>query len=151
MENGRSRFFRRFAEGVFDEADVIARAHELADFVAQAAERYQFDRQQLIAVGYSNGANIAAAILLLRPGTFSAAILFRAMRVLANPPAANLANTRVLLSAGREDPIIPLKNVEQLAGSLREPGSDVTLEIQAAAHGLVARDLAVAKTWLDAA
>ena len=81
-ENGSPRFFRRFAEGVFDEADVIHRANELADFVAQAGERYNFETRQVVAVGYSNGANIAAAMMLLRPEVFPAAILFRAMVVL---------------------------------------------------------------------
>nr|MDQ2659259.1 alpha/beta hydrolase [Verrucomicrobiota bacterium] len=82
-ENGSPRFFRRFAEGDFDQADVVRRAHELADFVTTSATRYKFDRAQLIAVGYSNGANIAAAMMLLRPEVLPAAILFRAMVVLA--------------------------------------------------------------------
>src|SRR5438046_4557153 len=69
LENGMPRFFRRLSEGVFDEADVVRRAHELADFIAIAAKQYEFDPKQLTAVGYSNGANIAAAVLLLRPGT----------------------------------------------------------------------------------
>ena len=82
-ENGSARFFRRLAEGVFDEADVIQRANELADFVGQAGERYHFSARQVIAVGYSNGANIAVAMMLLRPEVFPAAILFRAMVVLS--------------------------------------------------------------------
>src|SRR6187397_432273 len=79
LENGMPRFFRRLAEGVFDEEDVIRRAHELADFVGAAAARHGFDPKRVIAVGYSNGANIAAAILLLRPGALAGAVLFRAM------------------------------------------------------------------------
>ena len=80
LEGGHTpRFFRRLAEGVFDEADVIRRAHELADFVADAAARYGFDGRRVFALGYSNGANIAAATLLLRPSTFAGAALLRPM------------------------------------------------------------------------
>ena len=148
-ENGSARFFRRFAEGVFDEADVIHRANELADFVAAAGERYKFEARQVIAVGYSNGANIAAAMMLLRPEVFPAAILFRAMVVLSNPPAADLNGKRMLISAGRHDPIIPLENVQRLAGLLKNAGGDVSLQIQEAGHGLVQEDVAAAKAWLQ--
>ncbi len=148
-ENGSPRFFRRFAEGVFDEADVIHRANELADFVAEAGERYKFEARQVIAVGYSNGANIAAAMMLLRPEVFPAAILFRAMVVLSNPPAADLNGKRMLISAGRHDPIIPLENVQRLAALLKNAGGEVSLEIQEAGHGLVPEDVAVAKAWLQ--
>ena len=93
LENGMPRFFRRLAEGVFDEEDVIRRAHELADFVGAAAARYEFDPERVIAVGYSNGANIAAAILLLRPEVLAGAVLFRAMVPLVPPVLPNLAGT----------------------------------------------------------
>ncbi|HJX26089.1 MAG TPA: hypothetical protein VJ252_08025, partial [Chthoniobacterales bacterium] len=79
LENGMPRFFRRLAEGVFDLEDLKKRTHELADFVAASAEQYQFAADKLVAVGYSNGANIAGSMLLLRPETFRTAILFRAM------------------------------------------------------------------------
>jgi phospholipase/carboxylesterase len=108
-ENGMPRFFRRFAEGVFDEEDVIRRANELADFIASAAEKYNFEQANVTAVGSSNGANIAAAMLLLRPETLPAALLFRAMVTLSASPAADLGGKRVLLCAGRYDPIIPLE------------------------------------------
>ena len=107
LENGMPRFFRRLAEGIFDEEDVIRRAHELADFVGAAAARYEFDPQRVTAVGYSNGANIAAAILLLRPEVLSAAILFRAMVPLVPASLPNLAQARVLISSGKHDPIVP--------------------------------------------
>ncbi len=136
-ENGAPRFFRRFAEGVFDEADVIQRAHELADFVAAAAGHYGFDAARVTAVGYSNGANIAAAILLLRPETLAGAILFRAMVPLAQPPAASdLRGKPVLISAGAADPIIPRENAERLVGLLKERGAPVTFHVQEAGHGL---------------
>ena len=147
-ENGMPRFFRRIAEGVFDEEDVIRRANELADFIAAAAEKYRFDQANVTAVGYSNGANIAAAMLLLRPNSMAGAILLRAMVPLSNPPAAQLDSKRVLLSAGQHDPIIPLENVRRLAALLKTAGADVEFEIQEASHGLVQQDLAIAKRWL---
>ena len=148
-EHGSARFFRRFAEGVFDEADVIHRANELADFVRAAADRYQFDGSKVIAVGYSNGANIAAAILLLRPEAFGGAILFRAMVPLSQPPPAeDLKGKPVLISAGAADPIIPPENAQRLASSLEERGATVSLRLQEASHGLVREDLIAAKVWL---
>lgn len=149
LENGAPRFFRRFGEGVFDEEDVIRRAHELADFTAAAADRYEFDRKQVVAVGYSNGANIAAAILLLRPESFQRAILLRAMAPLSDPPAVELSGTSVLIHAGRFDPIIPIENVQRLTSLLRTAGADVALEVFEASHGLVQEDLTTAARWLQ--
>ena len=147
-ENGSPRFFRRFAEGVFDEEDVARRAHELADFVAAGIAAYQLDAARIIAVGYSNGANIAAAVLLLRPGTLAGAILFRAMVPLSNPDIPDLSGRSILLNAGAQDPIIPRENVERLAALLKKAGADTTLHVQAAGHALVAEDVQIAKDWL---
>jgi phospholipase/carboxylesterase len=148
LENGMPRFFRRLAEGVFDEEDVIRRGHELADFTAAAAARYGFEIGSVIAVGYSNGANIAAAVLLLRPEAFAAAILFRAMVPLVPSGEPNLSGKRVLICSGKEDPIIPLQNAEHLTTMLRSAGADVTLHLELAGHGLVAGDVEAAKAWL---
>jgi phospholipase/carboxylesterase len=148
LENGMPRFFRRFAEGVFDEDDVIRRAAELADFVAAVAAEYSFHPADVTALGYSNGANIAAAMLLLRPEVLNAAILLRAMVPLSRPAASDLTGKRVLISSGEDDPIVPAENAERLASLLKQRGADVTLEVQQASHGLVASDLAVAKEWL---
>ncbi|MEO5719843.1 MAG: alpha/beta hydrolase [Chthoniobacterales bacterium] len=149
-ENGASRFFRRLAEGVFDQEEVVHRAHELADFVVAAATHYQFETRHLIAVGYSNGANIAAAMMMVRPEVLPAAILFRAMTVLANPPTADLRNRRILMSAGQLDPIIPLENSQRLAHLLKTSGARVTWKIQEAGHELVREDLVAAQQWLGA-
>ena len=149
-ENGSARFFRRFAEGVFDEEDVTRRAQELADFVEAAAARYEFAPERVIAVGYSNGANIAAAMLLLRPETLAAAVLFRAMVPLGTPPSSNLTGKRVLLSAGQDDPIIPVANVERLRQLLTTAGAEVTLKIQLSNHALVSDDIVAARTFLSA-
>jgi phospholipase/carboxylesterase len=148
LENGMPRFFRRLAEGVFDEEDVIRRANELADFIAVAAAKYEFDPKSLTAVGYSNGANIAAAILLLRPGVLTRAILFRAMVPLTPATAPALANTRLLICSGERDPIVPVENVERLATMLRHAGADVTLRFEDAGHQLVFAEIAAAKNWL---
>ncbi len=150
LENGMPRFFRRLAEGVFDEEDVVRRAHELAEFVGAAAARYEFDLNHLTAVGYSNGANIAAAVLLLRPEVLSAAILFRAMVPLVPPGLPNLAHRSVLLSSGEQDPIVPKENAERLAAMLREAGARVTLRFEPAGHGLGLGDIKAAKEWLTA-
>ena len=115
LENGMPRFFRRLAEGIFDEEDVIHRAHELADFVGTASARYEFDPKRVTAVGYSNGANIAAAILLLRPETLAGAVLFRAMIPLVPPVLPKLAHASILISSGNQDPIVPLENAQRLA------------------------------------
>src|ERR1041385_1401414 len=130
LENGMPRFFRRLAEGVFDEAEVLRRANGLADFIASAANRYEFDPKQLTAVGYSNGANVAAAVLLLRPGTITSAVLFRAMVPIIPETEPNLRGTRAIICSGKRDPIIPLDNAERLATLLRSAGADGTLRVE---------------------
>jgi predicted esterase len=150
-ENGMPRFFRRLAEGVFDEEDVIRRAHELAEFVGEAAARYEFDPKGVTALGYSNGANIAAALLLLRPEVLADAVLLRAMVPLVPPALPDLANRRVLISSGDHDPIVPKENASRLAAMLREAGADVTLRFEPAGHALAFGDIAAAKEWLKSA
>ena len=148
LENGMPRFFRRLAEGVFDEEDVVRRANELADFIPDAAAKYEFDPARLTAVGYSNGANIAAAVLLLRPGTIKSAVLLRAMVPLVPPQPPQLSGTRVLICSGTRDPIIPLENAQRLAAMLRKAGADLTLRIEEAGHQLVFDEIAAARNWL---
>jgi phospholipase/carboxylesterase len=146
LENGMPRFFRRLSEGVFDEADVVSRANELADFVASARDTHQIAAP--IAVGFSNGANIAAAILLLRPEALAGAVLLRAMVPLSKPPKAKLAGKPVLILSGRQDPIVPADNAAQLAAILKGDGADVDHRVLAGGHGLTQADLAVARDWL---
>ena len=149
LEHGMPRFFRRLAEGVFDHEDLVARTHQLADFVASAAQRYGFDASRVIAVGFSNGANIAGAMLLLRPDSLAGAILLRPMVPFApeRPPA--LAGKRVLVAAGRTDPVVPAVQVEQLTGILRDAGADVTLHWSASGHTLDRADLTAAVSWWE--
>jgi len=149
LENGMPRFFRRLAEGVFDEEDVRARAHELADFVV---ERRAHDRLAApVALGYSNGANIAAAMMLLRPETLAGGILLRAMPPLANADASQgLAGKRVLIVSGRRDPIAAPANAARLKAMLEQAGATVDHEVMAGGHELSQADVALASRWLQA-
>lgn len=126
LENGMPRFFRRIAEGVFNLEDLKNRTNELADFVAAAAQHYGFAADNVAAVGYSNGANIAASMLLLRPEIPSAAILFRAMVPLVLDTQPNLSSVLVWIGAGTNDPIIQTSETKRLAELLRSVGADVT-------------------------
>ncbi|GAA3556005.1 alpha/beta hydrolase [Microlunatus spumicola] len=125
LENGMPRFFRRLREGVFDEDDLRRRADALAAFVETAGAAYGVDPGALVAVGFSNGANIASALLLRRPGLLRGAVLLSAMVPFAEPPAVDLAGTSVVVSNGRRDPMIPAALTATLVGQLRERGADV--------------------------
>jgi predicted esterase len=150
LERGMPRFFRRLSEGVFDEEDLRLRSHELAGFVAAAATRFGFDAARVIAVGFSNGANIAASLLLLAPGTLAGAVLFRAMVPLVPDPLPVLTNTSVLLSNGRTDTLVQPAETERLAALLRSTGVDVTLVWQPGGHQLTQPDVDGARAWLEA-
>ena len=148
LENGMPRFFRRLAEGVFDLEDLKYRTNELADFVAAAAQHYGFASDNVVAVGYSNGANIAASMLLLRPEILSAAILFRAMVPLIPDRQPNLPSIRVWIGAGAHDPIIPTSETNALAELLRNDGADVTIRYFQTGHQLTRDDVDAARDWL---
>lgn len=148
LEHGMPRFFRRLAEGVFDERDVRRRALELADFVGEARARYGVASP--VALGYSNGANIAAAVLLLRPETFFGAILLRAMAPLSETPPVDLKGKPVLIVSGESDPLIPLDRAAQLASQLREFGADVEHRTLPTGHQLSQSDIVISRAWLEA-
>lgn len=148
LEGPMPRFFRRLAEGVFDEQDLAFRTTQLAEFLRAAAEAYRFDIARLVAVGFSNGANIAANVLLHHPGLIRKSVLFRAMLPSETTPARTADGTRVYLGAGRRDPIVPAANVERLAALLRDSGAEVTLDWRNAGHGLTGEDVESAKRWL---
>ncbi|WP_201831507.1 alpha/beta hydrolase [Microvirga zambiensis] len=147
LENGMPRFFRRLAEGVFDEEDVKFRANELADFVAEARKAYGLEAP--VAVGFSNGANIAAAMLMLRPEALSGAALLRAMVPLSNAPRADLTGKRVLMTSGAMDPIIPSDNAKRLAASLSAAGAEVQHETLPTGHNLSQTDLQLLVKWFE--
>src|SRR5882724_4495589 len=150
LENGMPRFFRRLAEGVFDLEDLKQRTNELADFVAAAAKHYKLAADQIVAVGYSNGANIAASMLLLRPEILSAAILFRAMVPLVPEKLPDLSSVRVWIGAGNNDPIVPASETKELAELLRGAGADVTIRFFDGGHQLTQQDIHAAHEWLRA-
>lgn len=150
-EGGALRFFARLAEGVFDPQEVTRRTQALADFVALAAKHYSIDPLRLIAVGFSNGANIGATMLQLRPDVLAGGILLRPMVVLDEPAAPNsLAGKRVLLANGSTDPLVPHDHPERLAALLRAGGADVTVTAIAASHQLTSQDVVAAQQFLRA-
>lgn len=142
------RFFRRLADGVFDEADLRLRAQELAGFVTAAAASYHFEASRVMAVGYSNGANIAAAILLLHPTVLCGAVLFRPMVPLEPDSLPDLAGLRILVLAGRGDPIVPAENTARLVALLRRAGAEVSENRVGQGHGLGAAEIEAAQAWL---
>jgi phospholipase/carboxylesterase len=148
LENGMPRFFRRLAEGVFDLEDLKYRTNELADFVTAASQHYGFAFDNLIGVGYSNGANIAASMLMLRPETMHAAILFRAMVPLIPDRLHDLSSVRVWIGAGDQDPIVPMSEAKRLSELLRRAGADVEIHFAKAGHGLTNDDIKAAREWL---
>ncbi len=146
-ENGMPRFFRRLAGGVFDEADLRRRTSDLAEFIQAARTQYGIGAP--VAIGFSNGANIAAALLLLHPGVLAGAALLRAIAPFRSPQAARLPGTPVLLLSGMTDPIVPAANAAQLAAQLKAAGADVTHQTVPAGHGLSQVDVQAIAAWLD--
>ena len=145
LEGGMPRFFRRLSEGVFDEADLRRRAADLAGFISEARASYGIEAP--VALGFSNGANIAAALLMLHPGVLSGAALLRAMVPLADPPAFRLDGTRVLILSGARDPIVPASNAAALARMLSAGGADLRHDTLPAGHGLTQDDVVRTGVW----
>jgi phospholipase/carboxylesterase len=151
LENGMPRFFRRLAEGVFDHEDLVARTHELAAWVDAAAAEYGFDRGRIVAAGFSNGANVAASLMLMHPETLAGGVLFRAMVPFEPDRDPALGGLPVLIGAGRADPIVPAENSERLAELLRRAGANVTLDWRPGGHSLARPEVDDAARWLAAA
>jgi predicted esterase/catechol 2,3-dioxygenase-like lactoylglutathione lyase family enzyme len=148
LERGAPRFFRRVAEGVFDLEDLARRSDELADFIAAAAARYGLDPDRIVAVGFSNGANIAASVLLRRPGALGAAVLLSPVVPFEPDARPNLAGTAVLIGAGKADAIALPDQAERLAALLRGAGADVTLHWEPGGHAVTEPEVAAARAWL---
>lgn len=148
LEQGAPRFFRRLAEGVFDLDDLDRRTGELASFLRSAATSYGFDPNRLYAVGFSNGANIAASLLLSDPSVLAGGVLLRAMVPFEPAQLPDLGGKAVLMSQGRSDPIIPPANAERLAGLLVAGGAEVELAWQPGGHQLTNGDVTLAQRWL---
>lgn len=147
-ENGAARFFRRFAEGVFDLENLREETAKLAAFVAASSREYGFEAHKVVALGYSNGANIAASLLLWRPETLAGAVLLRGMTPFEpqNPPDLN--GKPIFLASGRLDPIVPIQNVENLAQMLQKAGADVALRWQNASHSLANEEIEAAREFV---
>ena len=151
LEHGMPRFFRRLAEGVFDMDDLVRRTDELRAFVDGAVAKYDFDRSKLVAVGFSNGANIAHPTMLLHPSSLAGAVLLHAQYVLEPNPLPSLKGRPVFLAAGQADPIVPIGEAQRLADLLTAAGATVTPFWSPGGHALSREDVAQARQWLNSA
>ncbi|PZD95884.1 carboxylesterase [Paenibacillus sambharensis] len=147
LENGMPRFFRRLAEGVFDEEDLVFRTKEVYDFLLEAADRYEVDRNNMVAVGYSNGANIAGSLLFHYEHVFRAAILHHPMVPIRGLKLPNLTGTSVFIGAGSNDPLCTPQETEELEQLLRDAGSDVTVHWERYGHQLTGSEVEAAADW----
>ena len=148
LENGAPRFFRRLAAGVFDEADIIRRSDDLAEFIHRAIKTYQLEQDGLIVVGFSNGANFAASMLLLHPDLVRAAVLFRPMVPIRPIKHPNLRHTAVFIGGGLEDPIAPPKQTEALVTMLRRYGASVETHWSRGGHAITPSEIDEAGVWI---
>ncbi|KRE58345.1 alpha/beta hydrolase [Paenibacillus sp. Soil750] len=148
LENGMPRFFRRLAEGIFDEEDLIFRTKEVYDFLDEAAVEHGFDRSNVVAIGYSNGANIAGSLLFHYPNAFRAAILHHPMVPRRGIPLPDLSDTPVFIGAGKNDPICSPEESEELERLLSDAGSDVHVHWENSGHQLTRSEVFAAAEWL---
>lgn len=151
LEGSAPRFFRRLREGVFDLDDVRLQAAALASFLDEAALAHGLDRSRMVAAGYSNGANIAHATLLLHPSSLAGAALFHAQFVIAPDPLPALPSTPVFLAAGERDPIVPIGEARRLSDVLERAGARVTAYWSPGGHALTPDDVDHARAWLNSA
>jgi len=149
LENGMPRFFRRLAEGVFDEADLVFRTHEIKKFLDEASEKYGFDANNLVAVGYSNGANIAGSLLFHYKDIFRAAVLLHPMVPLRNVELPSLEGVSIFIGAGTNDPLITSTETQELEGILQKAGAEVTTHWGNQGHRLSMAEAEAAKDWLQ--
>ncbi|MCM3759199.1 alpha/beta hydrolase [Alkalihalobacillus oceani] len=147
LENGMPRFFRRLAEGVFDEEDLIFRTTELKQFLDQSAEQYRFDRQNVVAIGYSNGANIAASLLFHYQNALKAAILHHPMVPRRGIELPDLNGTSVFIAAGTNDPICAPEESTELQSLLEKANASVKLHWEDRGHQLTAAEVEAAAQW----
>lgn len=148
LENGARRFFRRKAEGVFDQEDLLLRTRELGDFIRDAALAYNLDRHRIVAVGYSNGANIASSLMLRHSDALAGAVLFRPMVPFTPESHALLSGVPILICAGEMDPLLPFGDTARLAEIFRSADADVTVHVEHAGHELAMGDVIAARDWI---
>ncbi len=144
-----NRWFRRLGEGVFDVDDVIARAAELAAFIVAARSRYALEHRELIATGFSNGANIALATALLHPDVVQRVVAFSGMHPFADrEPGGSSAGVELLLLNGDHDPMAPVTSVDRLEQVASARGASVARLRRPGGHGIDAGEVQSAKEWL---
>ncbi|MGM0750584.1 MAG: alpha/beta hydrolase [Bacillota bacterium] len=148
-ENGMARFFARLREGVFDEEDLVFRTKELNDFIGESAENYGFDRQNIVALGYSNGANIAASLMYHHKNALKGGILFHAMVPRRNVRLPDLSDVSVFIGAGKRDPLIPLQETKELVKNLQGAGTQVEAFWTEGGHELRREEVDEAKRWFE--
>lgn len=146
-ENGMNRFFRRIKEGIFDEDDIRYRAQEIKDFLESASIEYGFSLKSLTGVGYSNGANIIAALYYLYGDLFQKSILFHPMVPLKETPGKSLAETEIFIGAGENDPIVPFDNTLALEKTLKDMGAEVSVHKYSQGHTLTVDEVRDASSW----
>lgn len=151
LENGMPRFFRRLAEGIFDEEDLLLRTKELNEFLDQAAVDYSFDRDNLVAIGYSNGANIAGSLLFHYPGALKGAILHHPMVPRRGVALPDLTGLPCFIGAGKNDPICSPQETEELSGLLKQAGASVTVHWESFGHQLTSSEVNAAAEWFKQA
>ncbi|OLS35611.1 alpha/beta hydrolase [Bacillus sp. MRMR6] len=147
LENGMPRFFRRLAEGIFDTEDLILRTKELSDFLDEASKNYQFDRKNIVAVGYSNGANIAASLLFHYKDALKGAILHHPMVPIRGIGLPDLTGTPIFIAAGTNDPICPAAESEELTSLLLGSNANVKLHWENQGHQLTLKEVEAAASW----
>lgn len=149
LENGMPRFFRRLAEGVFDIDDLVFRTRELADFAEAASRIYGFDPERVVAVGYSNGANIASSLLLLSPGALAGGVLLRPMVSFVPKKLPDLSDVNVLIAGGLKDQIVPREQTEKLLDIFKRCHADAKLHWEDSTHAIAEGEIQFAKEWLS--
>lgn len=149
IENGMPRFFKRLDEGVFDINDLTEQTHALARFIDRASRAYGFRLDKVVAVGYSNGANIAGSMLILHPDALAGAVLIRPMVPFVPQSMPKLSGKPILILAGARDALVPREETARLAELLERAEADVTLRWTDATHALAKEELAVARDWLS--
>lgn len=146
-ENGMPRFFKRLAEGIFDEEDLVFRTKELNEFLDEAADKYEFDRDNILVIGYSNGANIAASLLFHYKDALKGAILHHPMVPKRGIELPDLSGKSVFIAAGKNDPICSAQESEELATLLEGAGATVKLHWESRGHQLIASEVEAASKW----
>lgn len=150
LENGMPRFFRRLSEGVFDEEDLVFRTKEIYEFLDRAARQYGFDKNKLVAVGYSNGANIIGSLLFHYKDVFSGAVLHHPMVPLRSLELPDMSGLPVFIGAGSNDPICPPEETDELERLLAGAGAKVTVHMENHGHQLTSTEGAAAAEWFEA-